>query len=166
MSGRPYSTFRVEALETMVSENPADKGLLTDVRAELQRRTTDKAKRLLVEVEQHMTATKARASAAGRIRTRHSPPSVSCPGRDIANATPGPVSLGVDARYELLRLTFTLEAEILAGWGMTEAMPREFQNIVFELWAATLADGADSFGRSPASLDEDLRRLQLERGGD
>ena len=163
MSARPYGKCRVEELETMVSQNRADQGLLADVQAELKRRTTPKARKLLDELDQHTATTGTTTSANNTNRRRRTPPPPKRPFRNVPNPIPTPVPLGMDARYELLRLTFTLEAEILARWGMTDAMPREFQSIVFKLWAAALADGADSFRRSPARLDEDLKTLELER---
>jgi hypothetical protein len=70
---------------------------------------------------------------------------------------------GWEARYEVLRATFSLEAEVLARWGMTGAMPAEIERLVFDEWRARVTDSPDRYGRTRRRLERDVERLEAER---
>ncbi|WP_422391368.1 hypothetical protein [Arthrobacter sp. N1] len=66
-------------------------------------------------------------------------------------------------KYESLRATFTVEAELLARWGMTAALPRDMQELMFKEWCKRLQSGPDEVGRSADALAEDRLRIAHER---
>ncbi len=67
-----------------------------------------------------------------------------------------------DQRFEVLRSTFTLEAEILARWGVTPLLPAGLLGVVIEGWRSSLTMSPDVFGRSLGTLESDLARLAAE----
>ena len=66
------------------------------------------------------------------------------------------------ARLALLRTTFTAEAEILAKWGMTPALPAEGRDRVASWWRTRLGRDSDAMGRSVDALERDLVLLASE----
>lgn len=66
-------------------------------------------------------------------------------------------------RYEILRATFTLEAELLARWGMTPLLPTDLQNLVFEEWRKKLNASTEGFDRTLETLKRDRARIAQER---
>lgn len=84
-------------------------------------------------------------------------------GASPAVAACGPVLGTTDAdRLALLRTTFTTEAEILAKWGMTPALPAEGRDRVASWWRTRLGRGSDAMGRSVDALERDLVLLARE----
>lgn len=69
------------------------------------------------------------------------------------------------SRHDLLRATFTIEGEILARWGMTNSIPRDFEILIFDLWSKDINATGDLFGRTSSQLSSDLEKLQKERRG-
>jgi hypothetical protein len=65
--------------------------------------------------------------------------------------------------YESLRATFTAEAELLARWGMTPAMPLDLQDIVFEEWRKRISGAPSQSMPSAEALSEDQIRIVRER---
>jgi hypothetical protein len=66
-------------------------------------------------------------------------------------------------KYESLRATFTAEAELLARWGMTAAMPLDLQDLVFDEWRKRISRAPSHAGPSGEALSEDRIRIVRER---
>jgi hypothetical protein len=124
-----------------------------DVRAaligELRHRSTHSARKLLAELE--MSVPFVEVLGSPRRATLLEPSPVAAPSRDLTS------------RYEALRATFTTEAEFLARWGMTPAMPDDLRSEVFALWEKRLGESADDRGRNLASLADDRSRADREK---
>lgn len=152
--------------------------------AELQHRKTPTARRLLAvldrsdpaveETELGFASLHTERQAERKFSSRVDRRSGRHANREAASPTegddPGQRSqqIGTDAalqaRYQSLRATFTMEGEILARWGITAGMPGEFQIEVFDMWRTLLTEGPDRHGWSLADLEADVRSLSAERG--
>jgi hypothetical protein len=75
---------------------------------------------------------------------------------------PPALSASDSERLAILRSTFTAEAEILARWGVTPALPAECLAQVSDWWRAKLSGEPDLMGRSVASLERDLAQVDRE----
>ena len=137
-------------MERLFESSPSDRLLRTALLEELRHRSTASARKLEQRVAGH--------TADPLPRVPMTPAAVVPP--------PSAASVSELERASLLaalRATFTLEAELLARWGMTPAMPEELREAVFRLWAERDGVGEDQFGRSAATLQRDRRRLSEEK---
>ena len=64
-----------------------------------------------------------------------------------------------EAQLEVLRTTFTAQAEILARWGLTEALPLPLREAIMHEWSRIVGDDPDQLGRSRKRLARDLHDL-------
>lgn len=134
----------------LFESSPSDRLLRKAILEELRHRSTASARQLEQRVAGH--------TAASPPRSPMTPAAVEPPPSAAAAS-----ELERESLLATLRATFTLEAELLARWGMTPAMPEDLQEAVFRLWADRLGTGEDRFGRSVAALNRDRRRLDDER---
>ena len=148
MTARPYFSSTVAELQELANQFGNDPDGRAALIAELTHRTTPSARRLLSELENRVPTALARPPAA-------SPPPATSP-----LATP---NRDLTSRYEALRAAFTTEAEFLARWGMTPAMPDDLRSEVYAWWERRLGASADELGRSLASLVNDRSRADRER---
>lgn len=170
MTERPYAGLRIEELEGLVSSNSDDPDGLARVRSELKYRKTARA----IKLARHIQALIGGDSP--QQLTMSTPPSSSydrkvtpipaherqiTPGGDLSWQQVGSQE-SLAEKYEVLRVTFTVEGELLARWGMTPLMPRDMQDLIFTEWAKRLG-GVGNEGPSPDSLRRDLERLERER---
>jgi hypothetical protein len=168
---RPYISLSIAQLEFLAAEDPTDTssvGLLID---ELRHRHGRRVRRLLCRLEASVDIESNRPTPAEKeavVPSTHGPMSSSSGG---VAAVPSDESLCATTedyelllrKYEDLRLTFTVEAEILARWGMTPCMPRFMQEQTFAEWRKQLLQAPDTLGRSVHTLDSDLLRILDER---
>jgi len=161
---RPYSKFRIDELETLYAKSAQDDAVVEKLSAELVHRTTARAIRLAAKLRKGQIARGATPSDATiddlpkGLRARLRPAN-----EDLAADAIADPCQEYRTRYEVLRTTFTLEAEWLARWGMTGAMPLELQGKVFDLWKATLSEVPDLFGRTQQQLERDQSQLAVEQ---
>lgn len=157
---RPYLSYGIAELETLARESQ-DPDVLQALRSELEHRQVPRARRLLEALSQSDSPQpeprREREASPGTRRRKAKPAEQRVPGG------PGPPEDLVQ-RYEALRLTFTVEGELLARWGMTSAMPLELQDLVFAAWAERLATGPEDGLRTKQKLQSDRERLAAERG--
>ena len=66
----------------------------------------------------------------------------------------------VEARYAALRATCTEEAEVMARWGFTPALPVAMQDRLLSAWRSAITDQPDEFGRTLRQLDGDIERIR------
>jgi hypothetical protein len=147
---RPLRKLRVEEMERLVESSPGDIDLRKAVLAELKHRSTASARQLAGRLGEKSKS--GRRASSPRVEPQPSSAPI------VATREP-------DQRcsLEILRAAFTLEAELLARWGMTAAMPEELREAVFRLWAERVGVGEDQFGRSASTLQRDRRRLSEEK---
>jgi hypothetical protein len=67
----------------------------------------------------------------------------------------------LEARYELLRATFSEQGEVLARWGLTESMPVDFLVKIMSLWAEKFSGGYTHVIRSQEQLLKDCKFLGI-----
>jgi hypothetical protein len=137
-------------MERLFESSPSDRLLRTALLEELRHRSTASARQLEQRVTGH--------TAVAMPQKPMTPAAVEPPPPAATNSELERASL-----LAMLRATFTLEAELLARWGMTPAMPEDLREAVFRLWANRLGTAEDRFGRSDAALARDRRRLDEER---
>lgn len=171
--GRPYADKGVADLERLVEANLSDERVIAEIVAELRRRTVPKAKKLLARLASESDAPlsgskKSTAKPAKGKPEKESPKSEdSGPIIDAAPSTTTPATdRSLEQAFELLRETFTLDAEILARWGMTAAMPDDLRKLVIAEWRKVLKAGADDRGRSVEMLEIDLAKLASHEGSE
>lgn len=164
MPSRPYSSRSLGDLERIFAENQGSPAVLKRLETELGFRKTKSARRLLSQVRRELGVpdTGKRASQRKARRAEQFPTAHSADERGEAVVDP-PRASDLERRYEALRKSFTVESEILARWGMTEAMPEAMQALVFDQWCGVLSDAPDSIGRTTEQLRADRAKLELER---
>ena len=151
---RPYMTFGIEKLEALAEASKNDLTLRRDLIAELATRNSSRAKALKKKLEEvSPSGVKAKAPAA-----------VSKARKSSAAATPALAPRLTDQAIiedlELLRKTFTESSEILSRWGMTESMPDDLKELVFDNWTKRLAKAPLTGGRTLVRLKADRIKLQ------
>jgi hypothetical protein len=137
-------------MERLFESSPSDRLLRTALLEELRHRSTASARQLEQRVTGH--------TAVAMPQKPMTPAAVEPPPPAATNSELERASL-----LATLRATFTLEAELLARWGMTPAMPEDLREAVFRLWAERVGVGEDQFGRSASTLQRDRRRLSEEK---
>jgi len=157
----------------MAKTNAADARVITDIIAELRHRSTNTARKLLATLSGESAPTPAGSRkvtskpAKGKSEKALPKSEDSGPTIDAAPATTTPATdRSVEQAFELLRETFTLEAEILARWGMTAAMPDDLRKLVIAEWRKVLKAGADDRGRSIEMLEINLAKLASHEGSE
>jgi len=166
---RPHRSKSIVQLTQLVDDKKVTKKTIAEVIDELSYRTTPKAKKLLVRLnKQHpslVSGTAKPVPASCRTTKKRS--------RDLKQANDsddgvipretellGPEARDIVQRLAVLRETYTEEAEILARWGITTALPDEMRTQFLDQWKAKLTDESDRFGRSRATLEVDTARLR------
>jgi hypothetical protein len=170
MTARPYSSYGIDRLELLASSSGDDPDVVARLIAELEHRKTPKARELRSRLQKTSRMTGPQSArpfpdSTNLGQTARSP--------GVTNQTEKRETAGSDVtsaqyeslrhRYELLRQTFTVEAEVLARWGMTAAMPQDFQELVFGEWMKWLSENPDESGRTAPALQEDRLRIGRER---
>lgn len=151
---RPYMTFGIEKLENLAEASKNDLTLRRDLIAELATRNSSRSKALKKKLEEvSPSGVKAEAPAA-----------VSKARRSSAATTPSLAPRLTDQAIiedlELLRKTFTESSEILSRWGMTESMPDDLKELVFNNWTKRLTKTPLTGGRTLVRLKADRIKLQ------
>ncbi|AMB39659.1 MULTISPECIES: hypothetical protein [Paenarthrobacter] len=163
MSGRPYASLKISQLEELALASREDDVVLRRLAAELRLRKTLRAQKLLRTVEaspaEYGEAAEVGAALDSVLRQEGRV------GGPDGNNDSGPSQdyESLKRKYETLRATFTLEAEILARWGMTPLLPADLQIQVFDAWEGRLMGSMDSLIRTPERLLADRERIALER---
>lgn len=144
---RPYISKSVVQLREISAANPGDAKIIEDVKIELSHRKTSAAKSLLAEIE------------SGPI----SPPVPSTESRErIPKLNMGESECAaLEARYELLRATFSEQGAVLARWGLTESMPNDFITKVMALWFEEFSAGFTDVIRNKEQLLKDCKFLGI-----
>lgn len=166
MTERPFVDREIGELEQIARENEHEPGIIEALIGELRHRKLPRAKKLRERLEaQHSKQPSAPEDES-------SLPTTALPNNNPSQRfeSPDPRRLGgaddfelLQQKYETLRATFTLEAELLAKWGMTPAMPLDLQNLVFDEWCKRLSHAGESVIQL-AALVADRERLAEERG--
>ncbi len=162
---RPYMSRSAEQLEALFTDAHGDQQRLETLQHELKHRTSRAARALLEKVD---------AALAGRpASTDDHPTAQGTPSEQAAPTLSNPIAqdrpsqpgtpLAAPPDYELLRASFTEEAEILSRWGMTSAIPDDLMSMVFDGWCARLTDSPDEFGRTAAFARDDRAKLERRR---
>ena len=163
---RPYGDKGVAELERLATENAGDAKVMADVIAELRKRTVPKARKLLARLSGESPSTPA-ATRKASSKSDGTKPIASGLMVDAALATMNPDGdRSTEQTFELLRETFTLEAEILARWGMTPTLPKEIKKLVIVEWRKLLKGGPDDRGRSIKKLELDMLKLASHDGSE
>jgi len=166
---RPHRSKSIVQLTELVDDKNVTKKTILEVIDELSYRTTPKAKRLLARLQKKdpslVTEVTKPVAASRRAAGRRSSSSKQANNSGdgvIPKETEllGPEARDIAQRLAVLRETYTEEAEFLARWGMTSALPGDMRAQVFKLWKSRLAGQPDEFGRSLASLEVDTARLR------
>ena len=143
MAERPYISLGVVELEGIFLA-ATDSDVLEVLQYELNHRTTKAAKKLLGRVNEKLGVDPEKTENFSVWKVEFT---------ELKN------------RHDLLRGTFTIEGEILARWGMTNSIPRDFEVFIFDLWSKNINATEDMFGRTSLQLSSDLEKLQNERRG-
>ncbi len=143
MLDRPYMSLSFLELNDLFSK-AKDSVVLEDLKYELSLRRTKSAKKLLIEVNKKLGV---------------------APGKEVNSSKLNFEHAQLKKRYDSLRRTFTVEGEILARWGMTSAIPKALEKIVFDIWSKSVTSDDDEFGRTSAQLAIDMEKLKNERRG-
>jgi hypothetical protein len=184
---RPYIGKSVVELERLAEANPDDANVIAGVIAELRHRNVPRAKKLLARlsgesspsraVPRKSTARPTKATARPTKATAKPTKAAAKDGR-AKPVVPGPVveaelattnpdvDRSLQQAFELLRESFTLEAEILARWGMTPTLPKVIVQSVFTAWRKVLKSGPDDRGRSLELLEQDMAELAGHDGSE
>ena len=143
MAERPYMSLGVVELEGIFLA-ATDSDVLEVLQYELNHRKTKAAKKLLEKVNGKLGVNPEKTENFSVWKVEYT---------ELKN------------RHDLLRGTFTIEGEILARWGMTNSIPRDFEILIFDLWSKNINATEDLFGRTSSQLSSDLEKLQNERKG-
>jgi len=151
---RPYMTFGIEKLEALAEASKNDLILRKDLIAELATRNTSRAKALKKKLGE---------VPSGGVKAKTSVPVSKARKSAVAVEpvlAPRLTDQAIIEDLELLRQTFTESSEILSRWGMTESMPDDLKELVFENWTKRLAKVSLTGGRTLARLKTDRIKLQ------
>lgn len=177
---RPYIGKSVVELERLAEVNTGDPRVMADVIAELRHRNVPKAKKLLARLAGESSTGRAAPRKATIRPTKAAvrPSKATAKDGRAEPVVPGPVveaeaattipetDRSTEQRYELLRETFTFEAEIMARWGVTPTLPKEMAQSVFTAWRKLLKSGPDERGRSLELLEQDMAKLASHDGSE
>lgn len=153
----------------MVDDKKVTKQTISEVIDELSYRTTSKAKKLLDRLEKQnpslVTGTIKPATARRRSTGKGPSGSEQASDSDDGIVPKETELLGSEARdtaqrLAVLRETYTEEAEVLARWGVTTALPNDMRAQLLAQWKTRMTDQPDQFGRSRVVLEADTARLR------
>lgn len=169
---RPYIQLSIEALESLAASSASDATILADLIEELGHRKMGRAQRLRYRLEAGAPLGASGNCALSSVRDTHAGEARAEAADDqggpddelasIMAASDQEYSVLLE-KYESLRATFTAEAELLARWGMTPALPRDMQDFIFSQWNKKLSKGKRVGSLSPNDLADDRERLTQER---
>ena len=177
---RPFKDHGIEQLLDLEPRAHDDERLRAVVLAELERRDMtsreEALQRRLLQGDRSAVGSERRSrtsddSVAGAA-SRRPPPSR--PRRDVLPPatrdlrTPQVASpplkvtgqTDVEARYAALRATCTADAEVMARWGFTPALPEAMQDHILSGWREEVSDQPDEYGRTLRQLDGDIERIR------
>jgi len=170
---RPYRGKSVVELERLAEVNTGDPRVMADVIAELRHRNVPKARKLLARLSGESSTGRAAPRKATARPTKatandgRAKPVVAGPVVEAEPATTNPdVDRNLQQAFELLRETFTFEAELMARWGVTPTLPKEIAQSVFTAWRKLLKSGPDERGRSLELLEQDMAKLAGHDGSE
>lgn len=159
---RPYRSWSILQLEELASAESENDEVLKALVAELDLRTARRARRLRRKLNFIVSPDSCgETTHVGLVSNEGREP-------ESASACHGPSEwysryTALAAKYEALRATFTLEAELLSRWGMTPLLPRDFQDLLFEAWRKRLETSTEGFEWTLETLSGDLVRIAHER---
>lgn len=168
---RPYISLSIAQLEFLASEDFVDPQPIQLLIDELRHRNGPRARRLLAQLELQLSSANTEDGSSDQVSEGAwvgPAGSADCGGGSSTDAHKPLFQTAEDyelllRRHEDLRLTFTVEAELLARWGMTPSMPLDMQELIFTEWAKRLPQAPDVLGRSVESLEADQSRIADER---
>ena len=144
---RIYSRKSAMELQQIAAANLGDVKVIEKIKHELAFRNTPAAKKLLSEL-----------STGGSISlTPQSKPRVVV---DISASVHKDCET-LKASYELLRLTFTEQGELLARWGLTQSIPVDLLEKIRSMWIEKLTSGYGDAIRTIEQLDKDFKLLEI-----
>jgi len=160
VAARPYASYTIARMEQLASASDDDPEVLERLLAELEHRTVPRARRLRSRLERTVGVSK--GAPLPPVTKRGA--SAETDGTEATAAEVASAEFeSLRQTYELLRATFTVEAEVLARWGMTSAMPQDLQELVFGEWMKRLSEEPDEAARSTWTLQEDRLHVRRER---
>ena len=144
---RPYISKSILQLRQIAAANLGDTKILGDLKIELSHRKSSAAKSLFAEIESGPVA----------------PPAYSPkPREQIPESSLGESECAaLEARYELLRATFSEQGAVLARWGLTESMPDDLLAKIVSLWIDEFNGGYTHVIRSREQLLKDCKFLGI-----
>ncbi len=162
---RPYMSLSAERLEAEFTKAGGDRQVLATLKHELEHRQTRAARALLEKVVAALDG------GTSPTRTPAAPRASPSTRRGPAPAAPTPMDRSKQVAvqpveppdYELLRASFTTEAELLARWGMTSSLPDDLMSMVFDGWCSRLKDLPDQFQRTVDAARKDREKIQRLR---
>lgn len=157
---RPYMQCTAAELKILVEKPGATSETVQAVLAELAHRSTKSARKLRDELcAKHSVPTPGGTNFDTSTENRETVHAKQEP--DPSKPPPE-----FEWRFNALRLTFTAEAEILAKWGITPALPDDIRESVFDAWRSKLIASPDELGRSADRLATDIAKLEEESAMD
>lgn len=162
MSRRPYLSKSLVELVDLVESQESSPQIISAVIHELQHRKSAGAKKWLKELQQAKPGSVGKKKKpTGKPETRRRQGKlVEGSNADVFIPSEskdfGPDARDLVSRMKALRETFTEEAEVLARWGMTPALPDALVESIFKSWREQLRDLPDDLGRSKATLESDV----------
>ena len=184
---RPYRYLEFEELLAIEEQALTNKSVKGDLLEELAHRDTPRGRAMMQRVNQGYRmadasgnspprpVTLSSASAVpstsdqpnaehDRSQTRPSVPRSPTAGNSVSSPSSSEGSAPtLEQQFEALRATFTEEAEIMARWGFTSALPSAMQDALLNAWRDRIGIVPDNFGRSIGRLDADIKRLNDDR---
>jgi hypothetical protein len=144
---RRYIAKSVVELRQIAAANPGDTKIIGDVKVELSYRKSSAARTLLLEIESGAVS-----PPTSLIKSKEKMPESSLGESECA---------ALEARYELLRATFSEQGEVLARWGLTESMPVDLLVKIMSLWAEKFSGGYVHVIRSQEQFLKDCKFLGI-----
>lgn len=160
---RPYHYWSIEQLEDLASTQAENEEILRVLVAELDLRTTRRARRLRRKLDFVVSLDNTGGASQAELSNEEGRASKLTPFSQGAGDDWVSRYRALSAKYETLRATFTLEAELLARWGMTPFLPRDLQDLLFEEWRKRLETSTEGSERTLETLSGDLVRIARER---
>jgi hypothetical protein len=151
---RQYMEKGIEDLRLIAKNNLGDSKIISEILDELENHRNSKGAARLARMIRNGES----LDAPVRKRTAASSSSTG----DEANVQPvldGCTELL--ARYETLRATFSERGEILARWGITDALPGDMKEQVALIWSDRVTDKEDAVGRTLKKLASDMKYLGI-----
>lgn len=167
MTQRPYLMLGVQELEGLAQSSASNSKVVEDLIQELGHRRIPRAQRLKSRLERQRQQTTSKGGATSDsdgmtpVSEADAVPNPPSPAREAGSGSDDDYT-DLRHRYEFLRTTFTVEAELLARWGMTPQLPHDLQELVFQEWNKRLANVSHGC-ISAEALTADRIRIAQER---